>query len=156
MKPTYFSLLCIIMIACNEPEFGSGFIDPKLKPYLNSFLEEAQSRGFNIDASKLTLRFGTYPGADAAANMRTYEILVDSNSYDWKSGILREQLLYHEFGHLFLKRKHDDSRIGRYPKSIMAAEDDPYYECRSCRNRRTYYINELFNPNEKRPEWCYE
>jgi hypothetical protein len=152
-----FILLFFALTSCNNDlELGSRYIDPRLKPYLNSFLEEAQSRGVNIDASTLTLKFGTYSRADAVTFFKTHTILIDSMSYDWKSGI-REQLLFHEFGHFFLKRDHDDSRIGRYPRSIMAGPDDPNYEnCKSCRERRSYYINELFFPQTKRPEWSYE
>jgi hypothetical protein len=129
------------------------FVEPQLKPYVDSFIEEAAARGVSIDASQLTISFGTHDGA-AYAVRSTNTIVVDSTSYDWVSG-LREQLVYHELGHLYLGREHDDDMIGNYPKSIMAGVEDPWDEGRQ-RQRlgmRKYYIDELFNPDTKRPDW---
>jgi hypothetical protein len=130
-------------------------IDPRIKPYVDSFVKEASVRKVNIDITYLKIVFGDLKGeAEGRSWMDgTHLIVIDSTLVEWKGS--PEQLVFHELGHMCLYREHDDSRIGNYPKSIMAGWDSPFWENAKYHNRRQYYVDELFNPNTERPEWSY-
>lgn len=108
-------------------------VDPKLAVYLDSFNNEAEKRGVKIDCSRIKLTFGpTKNGVGAVTDHSLYSITVDSTTLYWR--ICREEMLYHEFGHLFLNRGHEDN-----VPSLMATSGVRY------KGEREYYINELFS-----------
>ncbi len=129
-------------------------IDPLIKPYVDSFVAEARIRNVQIDISKLKISFGDLHGEAAG---RSYfdgsnMITIDPKG-PWTYA--PECLVFHELGHLILRREHDDSWIGFYPKSIMAGPFSPFYESTAYLHEREYYVDELFNPNTPRPSWSY-
>jgi len=131
-------------------------IDSNLLPYVESFINEAKIRGIDIYPDNLKVNFGCLNGeAEGRTLYETSSIIIDSSSNAWKSG-MREQLVFHELGHLLLNRGHDNNFYESKPfnicKSIMSSNDSPYYE-KKYSFRREYYINELFNPNEPKPSW---
>lgn len=129
-----------------------GRVDPKLQPYLDAFIEEAGKRGIQINTATLKLDFGDLKGADGRTYYEYSQIVIDSMSSDWQSGT-GESLVFHELGHLFLRRKHDEAMLDKWNcKSIMAGKKDPYYLNKKF-YRREYYLNELFNPSEVVPDW---
>jgi len=128
-------ILSITATSCMSSIMGDeyGVIDPKLAVYINSFKQEAELRGVKIDCSRLKLTFGpTKKGVGAVTDHSLYSITVDSTSLYWR--VCREEMLYHEFGHLFLNRGHEDS-----VPSIMATTGIRY------KGERQYYIDELFS-----------
>lgn len=108
-------------------------VDPKLAPYIESFKQEADKRGVKFDYSRLKLTFGKLnKDVGAVTDHSLNSITVDSTCLYWK--IRREEMIYHEFGHLFLNRGHEDKE-----PSLMATTGASY------KDRREYYINELFS-----------
>lgn len=133
MKTLLF-LISITATSCMTSIMDDEYtvVDHKLSPYIESFKQEANSRGFKFDYSKLKLTFGKLNnGVGAVTDHSLNSITVDSTCLYWK--IRREEMLYHEFGHLFLNRGHNDSE-----PSIMATNGISY------KSSREYYINELF------------
>lgn len=131
------------------------FCAKQLRPYVDSFMREARMRGININAHDLKIMFGHRKGETQGSTYTGINlIIIDKNSVAWKN--IPEQLVYHELGHLYLHRDHDNAKIGFYPKSIMSADGSPVYETDEFAYMRDYYVNELFNPNEARPDWSYE
>lgn len=129
-------------------------IDSELRPYVNTFVLEAQERGITVDISRLKLHFGDLNGeAEGRCNHNTHQVLIDSGHWGKTQG--KEELIFHELGHLYLHRDHEESKIGRYYKSIMAGVGDGNYERKDRTYQRPYYLDELFNPETKRPEWSY-
>lgn len=134
MKATLI-ILSIIATSCMSSIMDDEYsvIDPKLAPYFESFKQEANSRGYKFDYSRFKLTFGSLKeGVGAVTDHSLNSITVDSTCLYWK--IRREEMLYHEFGHLFLNRGHKDTE-----PSLMATKGVSY------KNNRDYYINELFN-----------
>ena len=135
------TLLIITLGSCMYSGMDDDYtsIDPKLRPYLKLFIKEASSRGIYVDTVNLKLVFGK-SGKEGVTYYDTKTIIIDSTSYSWKH--LPECLLMHEFGHLFLYRKHDDRLLQNgLPKSLMTSKAIPilYIE-----NNMGYYFDELF------------
>lgn len=117
------------------------FIDPKLEPFITSFKYEAAKRGVKIDDSRLKLSFGNAHGAAAVTYYDTNSIVMDSTTVHWHKN--PEEVLYHEFGHLFLHRGHDDSLLpDGNPASLMSTVASTKYV--NNLSMRDYYIDELF------------
>lgn len=131
------------------------FIEHELRPYVDTFVLEAQKRGIAVDISRLKLHFGDLKGeAQGRCNHNTHQVIIDS--VVWRTVEGPEELIFHELGHLYLHREHEEAKIGRYYKSIMAGVGDGNYERKGRVYQRQYYIDELFNPDTERPEWSYE
>ncbi len=152
MKTILILLSAVLLSGCFA--FDEDKIDPALQKHVDSFFMEADLRGVNIkNRSKLRVRFGNVKKGQGQANMFTHVITIDQNSWGYK--INPEGLVFHELGHLFLNRNHDNSMIGDQPKSIMSSDKDPNWIFGGLEIRRKYYVDELFNPETKRPDWSY-
>lgn len=156
MKTLIFVSFSLILFSCNLIDFNDrGFIDPEIKPYVDSFVNEAEKRGIYIDVSELKISFKDLSKYNV--NGRTYpttkRIYIDPNK-EWKWE--PEALVFHEMGHLYLKRDDEKSMVDKNgnPKSIMNSPGVPSY-ARSL-YRRDYYIDELFNSNTPPPKWAYD
>lgn len=122
-------------------------VDPILKPYLDTFVSEARKRGVSIDphANNLKLVFGKLNSGVAGITDSDYNLIViDSSTSNWRNA--KENTVWHELGHLYLHRGHDNSILENGdPKSIMNdGRNTPKFE-RVNTYKREYYINELFS-----------
>lgn len=150
---------CLVIVvflsdSCVLDPFHRG-INSKIQPHVDKFFEEAQARGLGFDRCNLTVQFGkSIGGAQGKTITPIKTILIDSDSPGWRYN--PEALVFHELGHLFLKRGHQNATINKFCISIMSSQDDPVYDCSetdNLYNRRKYYIDELFNPSTETPEW---
>lgn len=152
-------LTALTLMSCLHSGFDMDgeprYVDPLLRPYLEKFKEEASKRGYNLNTDDITMAFHSFKSEVAGrANWYKRYIIIDSTSLDWKAGN-GEQLVFHELGHLLLRRSHDDSRVNYLPKSIMASKSDPWY-INGYEYRRDYYIDELFNPSTPPADWFFD
>ncbi len=91
------------------------------------------------------------------------KIISVNPRYCWENNYQKEALLFHEMGHCFLGRPDNNELLpSGDPKSLMVAGDiNVYSPCvyqidpEPCNNlpRRSYYIDELFDPNTPLPDW---
>lgn len=167
-----FGLLTLIL-SCEQdnPKPTTYWIDDELLPYLDIFLAEASSRGLTITKENLIMEFGTASEEVCGqcllsknGGQRKITIVQDSPCWLYAPILNREALVFHELGHCLLKRKHrEDTLPNGAPASIMYSKnDDPYSPCiyvigndTSCNKagRRTYYLDELFDPSTPVPDW---
>lgn len=154
MKAIPYAIIAILLTGCFPAieDVINPKVDPELKPYLESFFREAELRGVIIKNPNVSLRFGNPPG-NARTYLPTRTITIDRTSDKYK--YRTEELLFHEFGHLFLGREHDNSRFGEYgyAKTIMCTNNSAGYEQIGAEYKRRYYIDELFSSSIKNPEW---
>lgn len=147
MKKTVIILLPLLCLSgCFEPE-----IEPSAEQYVHSFFAEAMKRGIRISRIPIHVKFKDLNGPQGRANHLTNTILIDPSKRGWKNN--PEALIFHELGHLVLKRKHLNTRVNGFPRSIMSSLNDPIYNTEEMKHRREYYIDELFNPNTPIPEF---
>lgn len=153
MKAITFIALAISLSSC----FYSGmdddytYIQPEIRPYYDNFLQEAEKRGIVLDTYCIKIDFGpmSHAGQQGVTTYNIKQIKIDSSSYRWKN--YPESLIFHELGHLLLRREHNDHRVDYNPTSIMDSQEIPEYEV-GRPDLREYYLNELFNPSTKIPD----
>lgn len=142
-------IFILALTSCSQiPDDDYTYIDPKLKPHWEAFLKEASQRRVTIEYTNPKIIFGDLKGKAAGMAYHNTETIVIDSVYDaWL--IQPEQLLFHELGHLYLHREHDD-RLDCYnlPVSIMHYNRLPFYNSRFGQTffmyDRKYYMDELF------------
>ncbi|MFM9908199.1 MAG: hypothetical protein ACKVOW_02555 [Chitinophagaceae bacterium] len=166
-------LAIVFFIGCKkETKFSPVYDVPEnFQIYVKNFLQEASSRGYQYTIDNLIVK---YDSSLAAATCGKVNVISSENNVQkiislnpflgcWENPQELEALIFHELGHCFLGREHDESKMPKgYPKSIMVAKDISLYSpCvytfgdSSCdkRNRRSYYIDELFDSTTPLPAW---
>ncbi len=169
-------LLLLVLLSCNsskqdEPEPVQYSVPAEVEPYLKTFREEASNRNNPVSTANLIITFGTVIKEDVCGQCileagKTPRIVLNKDSFCWQQANQneRECLVFHELGHCLLKRAHltDKFPIGAF-KSLMNPDNVAIYAtCRypiggdACdkRDRRAYYINELFDPATPAPAWA--
>jgi hypothetical protein len=167
--------LLLALLSCQprpqaEPEPKQYSVPADLEPYVQAFRDIAQQRGQAIPSDNLIIAFGATQRQDACGECtraagKTPRIVLKADDLCWKNASQqeREALIFHELGHCLLNRDH---RADRFPNgiyvSLMNADDVGIYAtCRypigndACdkRPRRTYYLDELFDPATPTPAW---
>ncbi len=155
-------LVIILLTACeNMHEYR---VDSEFSEYIHRFEIQASKYGRNIDIEKegLIMTFANLD--DDIAGICYYEkpirIKIDSNfwnrtKYYASTDLMRENLIFHELGHGFLKRSHTNDFLenGEW-KSIMCGGtkiNGHSWNLNYNGVRRDYYISELFNESTKAP-----
>ncbi len=161
-KPIVIIFVWLFLINCRPPQDIQPTVDAELKPYYDSFITEALSHGYSADYLKnnATIKFGYVDAAHAGITYyQTNTIVIDSvywrNYKNYPN--LKEFIMFHELGHLLLKRDHDYGVLsnGEFKSVMFSYDNNPspnsiYY----WGIRRKYYIDELFNSNIALPEWA--
>lgn len=166
-----FALLAIVSCGDEKDKYK---VDPTFEPYIAKFVAEGAKRGRNFDFEKSGLKMVWGDGISQGwAGLCHYEnpirIEIDrtfwSNVAQFDDGErMHEEVIFHELAHGFVQsRGHRNDRLpSRDWASIMrGANLEDYNNLTESLNvnfrgfRRNYYLDELFNPNTKRPEWCF-
>jgi hypothetical protein len=149
MKPSLIILSLAILCSCNFVDDDYSVIPPEVKPHVEEFFKIAHDKGLNISPYQLKIYYSSIGDNFVAGNTHLSEevINIDSTSTAW--AINPESVIFHELGHLYLHRGHDDEFIDGYEKSLMNT-----YGVLYAPKTRPYYIDELFDPNTKtQPNW---
>lgn len=154
----------------SQPEPAQYSVPTELEPYIQSFREQASQRNVSVSTTNLIVTFGATQGEDICGQCvlesgKPPRITLNSDEYCWKNASEneRECLVFHELGHCLLKQTHKPDRFpnGAYV-SLMNPDDVAIYA--TChypiggdvcdkRYRRSYYIDELFDPATATPAW---
>lgn len=130
-------------------------IDPLLIPHFINFEDAAFERGIDIDLSTSGIRAVIEDiSEEDIAGTCTYgvhrfslkEIVIDEPFWDQTSNLIREYIVFHELGHCYLFRDHNDQCTARgIWESIMRS--GTIGGCRDSYNNRTReaYLDELFS-----------
>ena len=174
MRGFLFGLLVIYFTGCStqeEPEPVYG-VPEEFQPIIETFIEEAALRGFNHQITNLIIRYdddldSKYCGQCNSNSMdqNIQKIILINSNKCWSNDFQKEALIFHELGHCFLGRSHDESTLPNDdPKSMMVKDNiDIYSPCiyaiggtNDCNNifKRTYYLDELFNEATPIPDWA--
>lgn len=158
-NPSFLLLILSILCFSCSKEYIEPVIDSDLQTYYDSFLKEAQSRNITISGTGgFVLKFGSANGAIARTYLTENKIVVDSARWKDVSASEREFTMFHEFGHLFLKRGHNIRTLpnGEFKSMMLTYEGMSNIESIHLYLgvRRKYYINELFDENTAIPEWA--
>ncbi len=132
-------------------------VDRELWPHFQAFEEAALERGFSIDLNRANvvgsiedIDDGNVVGTCTYGGRQNHRSVVVDESF-WKraSPLYREYIVFHELGHCFLFRDHEESCLAnRTYASIMRSGTGS--TCRDNYNTQTrdFYIDELMDPLE--------
>ena len=155
---TIASLLILMLIGCSDNSESPEL--PDLDIYIERFEEEAKMRGYEFDLSgiqtvyrdEIEVRGTNYCGYGyynyQGNSIRRIEISTGTRC-NWinLSDIERENLFFHEIGHAFLNRPHDESLLcDGSPLSIMNSTTNTFKIYNTTDpTKRAYYISELID-----------
>lgn len=159
-----FLWICILICcSCQNRKEKVYEVPDEVQPYVSSFLVEAAKRGHRlvIDDLIITYKFNIITSQVHAAGLcrkkhgHTPIIYIDTTSANWKaSESSKEQLVFHELCHCILGRGHKtDTLLNGNFASIMKPGGETLYGSILSDFKRSYYIDELFNPLAERPAW---
>ena len=159
----------IIVVGCQKKIDFVYNVPQEFEPYVQKFITEAKARGHNISINNLIIQYEDSQSFQycAASNVISSQNDVQKIIYVkaqqcWQNNTQLETLIFHELGHCILGRDHDMNLMPKGdPRSIMYAGDITLYSpcvyalSDSCNKfyRRTYYLDELFNPSTPVPDW---
>lgn len=156
---------CLVLghiYACKSDSSYSAFDNEDLSPIVNQFLQEATSRGVDIEAdiSDLKVRFGKLPkGKAGSCKIKKKLVTIDPTVWSAMDSMQRQALVFHELAHCSMNRKHENSTLPRGEcKSLMIdnfSDSTCYYDFYSA-EWRNYYLDELFNLTDAIPKWYNE
>lgn len=154
----------------SQPEPVQYSVPVEVEPYLKSFRDEASKRNKSISTANLIISFGTAQTEDVCGQCilqagKTPQITLSSDDFCWKTANTneRECLVFHELSHCLMNRAHKTEKFpnGAYVSLMNPDNVAVYATCRypiggdECdkRDRRDYYIDELFDATTPTPAW---
>lgn len=166
-------VLLVAAFSCqsrSQPEPVQYSVPAEVEPYVQAFQNEAQQRDQVVSTANLIITFGATQSEDVCGQCvleagKTPRIILNADEYCWKAASAneRECLVFHELSHCLLKRGHKTERFpnGAFVSLMNPGDIAVYATCRypiggdDCdkRPRRSYYINELFDPMTPTPAW---
>jgi hypothetical protein len=165
-KSISFSLLIVFLFffACKKDPVHR--VDPELNPYLQQFIQEANLRGvsLNIEDDGIIMEFADLepPTIGLCHYSLPRRIQID-RSYWQETQLyphgqnLRENVVFHELGHGFLNRRHDNTTLSNTEwKSMMCGGEtvnNRNWAVNFNGYRKSYYLDELFNVQTPEREW---
>jgi hypothetical protein len=135
----------LLLISCIPDPKGEQYIDPKLRPYFDTFYAEAEKLGVELPTKDVLAYFEEFDGYRAWTywNERIIRMRVDPEIHDWGSYSLEvEATIFHELGHGYLNRHHLEytsvpvESLMTIPHGGRSGWMDG--------SMREYYLNELF------------
>ena len=156
-----------LLAACEQRfEVGEIRVEPEFMEFYNDFLIDAKKHGLDFDSSPISIlyfeddfvkAYSENENAIAACSLRDHQILISKKEVekikDYKNASSEEKklwikiLIYHELGHCFLNKKHDDSKTiieGRIlPKTLMNSTSPEIWNTFYFK-KSDYYFNQLF------------
>ena len=150
------------------PEAERDFM-AEILAHAATFQQEAALRGVDVDSMMALIQFKTadeviFDGRslcgfapwydDPETGEPTITIVTSGTCWIDRDVEDNEALVFHELGHMALNRNHrDDLLPGNSRASIMVSTNLAGLYVGNARDRRTYYVDELFDPDTPVPAW---
>lgn len=157
-------MFVIVLIFSSCKDSDEYRVDSEFDDYLQRFLTLSSSHGHNFDVHKtgLIIEFGNLSNNTAGLTHfenpiriqidRTYWTEISSSA---NADLIKEELIFHELGHGLLGRDHLNTTLENGDwKSVMCGGtkvNNRPWNINYKGERRTYYINELFDRNTDVP-----
>lgn len=159
----FFSLF--LLLSCGDDTiqntsdaYANTNIHPEFVRFVDSFLSEAKRRDIEVDISsrELEIQFGAVENTGdvlGSCNRDNHHIIVSEVDWNNLSENHREVLIFHELGHCMFDRDHksDKLRNGEVASIMFPSIQGKFFGA-----RRTYYMNEFFNPQIAEPDWVFK
>ena len=152
-KNTIWILIMMLTISSCLPDGDNDVvIEAELMPYFENFKAEAMERGITVDYQEIGLGGKLQDlsedgilGQCVHDNLSDDQVLIDISFWNNNNNMSREFIVFHELGHCFLDRGHDD-KVDNKGKCVSIMNSGSV-NCRSnyTSSTREAYLNELFN-----------
>lgn len=144
----------VIFITCSLSEYNlhnNAPTDPAIQEYFDRFETEASFFGLEFDVAGKNI-YGIISDLDSNrigncsfSKNHPRRITIDREYWDGANDMEREYVIFHELGHCYLERIHDNSKSGSgMCRSIMQSGESDCYLIYNGKTR-DYYLKELFN-----------
>lgn len=158
MKKIIFLILVGIFLSCSQDDYENSELNSsEFEPYLNSFMEEANIRGYDYTNNNVSFYFADIIIPNRAGICYDNDrIVIDREYWYYANNKKKELLIYHELGHCILNRDHKNHKTnsGECLSYLKGSENG--FNCSFNLYSsfwRKYYIDELFNKNVMLPDW---
>ena len=162
-------VVIILLFGCQKDKDFRYDVPQEFEPHVQRFITEAAARGHQITINNLIIKYDLSSSTNYCA---TSNVITSGNDVQkiisikslncWQNDVQLETIIFHELGHCVLGREHDNTLMPKGdPKSIMIPDNPTIYSpcvypigspC-DLLYRRTYYLDELFNPATPLPDW---
>ncbi|MEO5978269.1 MAG: hypothetical protein ABIS36_12080 [Chryseolinea sp.] len=160
-KSLRIALLVIVMglSSCHDDDQGPAY--PDLTSFMDRFEQEAKLLGYDFDLSKIQIAYVDdiqknkrsycgwgYSNYDGNGLKRIEISKLSGCDFAARSNTEQENLLFHEIGHAFFLREHEETKqCDGSPLSIMSSTANGWtFYGDSAKEKRTYYISQLIDP----------
>ena len=161
-------LIAMVGWSCGEDDLQtlddvSENVEPEISPFIESFIQEAEERGFTFDFKGFEATFSDEDindnedicgQASPFSDSRDF-ITIRRNDQCWigQPNTTKEALVFHELGHALLDRPHRDDRFpnGLVKSTMESGMLGPYNEFSPLLTQ--YLFDELFDQTTPDPEW---
>lgn len=159
------SLALLPLSSCKESSIEVHKVKPEFEEYVQRFFAYAETYGVNISDKNLIMQYSSSLGNKAGVcYMNTKPIKIDINEEYWTTFTgtpledeIKEDLIFHEMAHGFLRRYHDNTVLNNGDwKTIMCGDELPNGRASNINYRgmrKEYYIKELFTQTTDAPSW---
>lgn len=142
----------------------------EIRSHADTFESEAAQRGVDVSEEMASIEFEIkdeilfegqalcgfapwYDDPDTAE--RTISFVVDERCWTSRPSEDNEALVFHELGHMVLDRFHRDELLPNNSRSsIMVSTNLAGLYVGNAKQRRSYYVDELFDENTPVPDWA--
>lgn len=165
-KYTVFIIITLISLAsCKNSGTDVHNVEAEFEPYIQRFFDYADKYGVELKSRDIVMKFNTLSdGKAGVCYMNMVPIRIDIDRDNWEHNLYgpnadneKEDLIFHEMGHGFLRRYHlnDVLKNGDW-KTIMCGDELPDGRASNINYRgmrKEYYIKELFTQTTEVPTW---
>ena len=162
-------------VGCSEKEDMPETVyevPQEFESIVEQFRLEALSRDYPIETNNLIIEYdssmeSTICGScnSTSKDLSVQKIISINPNACWINSYQKEALIFHELGHCWLGRLHEEAVLTNGdPKSMMVANNISVYspcvysfgDIDDCNFvfKRAYYLDELFDPDVSAPEWA--
>lgn len=164
-KFTYlFAALLLLLTSCKESNTEVHNVAAEFDPYIQKFFADAERYGYAIPDKNIVMKFAKLDGNKAGVTyMNRVPVYIEIDEESWHNMVgpnednERENLIFHEMGHGFLRRLHKNDVLQNGDWQTMMCGDELPNGRGSNINyrgiRKEYYIKELFTETTEVPSW---
>ena len=145
-------LAVISMISCLPESEAEIIIDEELVFYFDTFKTEAAKRGITVDYQEVglggmikDLSSEGILGQCVHDNLNPDLVIIDNAFWQSSNNMHREFIVFHELGHCFLDRGHDDSKDANGKCASIMNSGSAQCRANYTTESRNAYLDELFN-----------
>ena len=156
--------MAVFYYACSDS--NEYVVKSEFEPYVVRFENEASKRGLNLNLKSrgLIIEFAHLKDNVAGTSTFSSPVHIQIDKDHWNklgnyagADLKREEIIFHELGHGILQRKHLNTILPNDEwKSMMCGGDqvdDRTWNINYRGERRTYYLDELFNQSTSIPDF---